>query len=395
MKIIYFSPHPNLYLSIPSGPGVHMREMMHAMTELGHTIVPLIMGGLEQPTGLEDEAISSIHPRKKKLRNQLKRLVPAKLWQTAKDVNLLRFDRYAQRQLEAVVKREQPDLIYERGFYLSTAGVHVADKFGVQHILELNAPYPEERASMEGPSFLDFLGKMHEKTQLRMTHRVVVVSTALRDYVETRVVGTAHKTVVTPNAIRSDFAPPADVAVDAQRKKLNLEGKQVIGFIGSIFPYHGVDRLIEAFGRLCNDHANLALLIVGDGAVLPELKKQAEVLECAADIVFTGRVPHHDAAMYVSLMHICVMPHSNWYGSPVKVFEYGALGKTIVAPDLSPIRDVITSGLHGVIVKNNDLYRSLHQCIESPELTASMARAFNEKVYKEHTWIRMAERALR
>lgn len=371
-----------------------MREMMHAMTELGHTVVPVIMGGLEQAKGLQGVAGSSIPPGKKNLRGRVKALTPSKLWQTAKDLNLLRFDRHAQRELEAAIARENPDLIYERGFYLSTAGVRAAEKFGIRHILELNAPYPEERAAMEGPSLLDFLGKMREKTQLRMTQRVVVVSSALRDYVETRVAGAAQKTVVTPNAIRSDFTPPAAEIVEKKRNDLNLQGKRVIGFIGSIFPYHGVDKLIEAFGRLCNDHANLALLIVGDGAVLPELKKHAESLKCRENILFTGQVSHLDAPIYVSLMHICVMPHSNWYGSPVKVFEYGAMCKTIVAPNVSPIRDVIEPDVHGVIVQNNDLHASLSQCINSPENSAIMAKAFSEKVYREHTWVRMAERVL-
>jgi glycosyltransferase involved in cell wall biosynthesis len=78
----------------------------------------------------------------------------------------------------------------------------------------------------------------------------------------------------------------------------------------------------------------------------------------------------------------------------VKIFEYGALGKTIVAPDLSPIRDVIEPGIHGSIIANNDMYKSLSECIESPDDAAKMAKAFSDKVHKEHTWVRMAERVL-
>lgn len=394
MKIIYFSPHPNLYLHIPSGPGVHMREMIHAMEELDHEVIPLIMGGIEAMPEVRGAASPSGSSNKSTLKSKLKKWIPKRIWQTVKDLQLMRFDRYAQRELERVIRSEKPDLIYERAFYLSTSGVRAAKKHGVKHILEMNAPYPEERRSMEGPGFLDGLGVARERTQLRLTDRIVVVSSALRDYVIQRESESANKTVITPNAIRSDFRPPDPERIALLRGKLELEGKRVVGFIGSIFPYHGVDRLITAFNTLCQTHSDLALLIVGDGEVLPELRALAASLGTSGAIVFTGQVPHEEAPVYVALMDIAVMPHSNWYGSPVKVFEYGALGKTIVAPDLAPLRDVIVSGEHGLLMEDGKLYESIQELLIDPERAQSMGRSFQAKVQEEHTWKRMAQRVL-
>lgn len=371
-----------------------MREMIAAMELLGHEVIPLIMGGLDAPKPNEAPESSSIHPTKNSTKARMKRFIPTRVWQSAKDIQLLRFDRHSRRELEALIGREKPDLIYERAFYLSTAGVRAAQRTGVLHVLEMNAPYPEERRAMEGKGWLDFLGRMNERTQLRLTQRVVVVSTALSDYVARRFEPAARKTVITPNAVRSDFEPPSEAAVEALRKSFNLDGKYIIGFIGSIFPYHGVDRLIDAFGRLRIGNDQLMLLIAGDGEILPQLQSYAHSLGIANRVIFTGRIPHAIAATYIALMDVCVMPHSNWYGSPVKVFEYGALGKTIVAPDLSPLRDVIVPDKHGILIHDGDLHAALRTCINDPDRAKRMALAFQTKVFAEHTWRHMAERVL-
>ncbi|MEY3398003.1 MAG: hypothetical protein RL220_597, partial [Bacteroidota bacterium] len=47
MKILYYSPHPNLNLATPSGPGTHMREVIEALESQGHTVVRFIAGGEE------------------------------------------------------------------------------------------------------------------------------------------------------------------------------------------------------------------------------------------------------------------------------------------------------------------------------------------------------------
>lgn len=370
-----------------------MREMIHAMEELGHEVIPLIMGGIEAMPEVRGAPPASDSSPKPTLKSKVKKWVPRRIWQTVKDLQLLRFDRYAQQELERLIRSERPDLVYERAFYLSTAGVRAAKKHGVKHILEMNAPYPEERRSMEGPGLLDSLGIARERTQLRLTDRVVVVSSALRDYVKRRIPESEYKTVITPNAIRGDFKPPASERVQALRGKLRLEGKRVIGFIGSIFPYHGVDKLISAFHALCLTHSDLALLIVGDGEILHELQALAG-LNPSAEVIFTGQVPHAEAALYVDLMDICVMPHSNWYGSPVKVFEYGALGKTIVAPDLSPLRDVIVKGKHGMLMGDGELFESINALLNDPGGARTMGRSFQRKVMEEHTWKRMAELVL-
>lgn len=381
MKILYYSPHPNLRLDLPTGPGVHMREMIRAFEQEGHEVVRLIMGG---------ETAANPHGRssgdRQSFRSRVKHLVPGLLWHTFKDLNLLRFDRYAREQLNDLIARERPDMIYERAYYLMTSGVEAAKSHGIRHVLELNAPYPEERISMEGESLLASAGRRKEKRQITDTDRVAVVSSALRDYVLNIMPSAADKIVVTPNAIREDLVLPTPEVIKALRERLGLSGHRAVGFIGSIFPYHGVDQLITSFERLAAEFPKTKLVIVGDGAILGDLKKQAEGSGLAGRMVFTGAVPHEEALAYIGCFDLAVMPNSNWYGSPVKVFEYGAMGKPVVAPDLSPLRDAITDGENGFLFGDGDLEVALRRALTAPDKAEEAGNALRTKVFNVHTW---------
>lgn len=386
MKIIYFSPHPNLYLNISSGPGVHMREMISAFEELGHDVKPVIMGGIDaQFTSSDSSPNNSLS-----LKDKAKKIIPKRIWSTLKDYKLQRFDQHAKEVLREAVSEFQPDLIYERANFSMTSGVRLANELDIKHVLEMNAPYPEEKAIMEGKGFQHAQAIKQEVTQLSLSNLIVVVSSALEQYVLERNPD-AH-VIVTPNAIRKDFRPNGKG--EAIRSKLNIPKESTLfGFVGSIFPYHGVDRLISAFASL---QENAQLLIVGDGYVLPDLQQQAKTLGIENRVHFTGGVPHSEVPNFIQAMDVTIMATSNWYGSPVKIFEYGALKKAIIAPDVVPVRDVMVSNEDGLLVDPTpeSIARAMSTLLNNTELRDRLAHSFHEKVVTQHTWIQMANKVL-
>ena len=387
MKIVYYSPHPNLNFGAPSGPGTHMREMAKAFEDLGHEVQLCILGG-------ETWVAGASVPQSGGLKQRVKPLIPKLLWHTLKDRNLAAFDRHAGEELQAAIDHFQPDLIYERGYYLMTSGVDVAAKNKVQHILEINAPYPEEKVDMEGRSLLHKSAEQAERQQFEGTSELVVVSSALADYYKKRYPEIRTPIVVTPNAIRNPKFVSDKHAARSVRQKWGIpETSLVIGFVGSIFPYHGVDDLIAAFTDLTGgDHH---LLVVGGGAWLPELRVQAEGGGAARRIHFTDNVPHAEVAAHIAAMDITVMAKSNWYGSPVKLFEYGLHQKAIVAPDVVPVHDVMVQGEHGLLVKDRDsLLRAVQKLVNEEDLRIKLGACFGQKVRAEHTWKQMAAKVL-
>ncbi|MFM7814782.1 MAG: glycosyltransferase family 4 protein, partial [Flavobacteriales bacterium] len=328
----------------PSGPGTHIREVIGAFEQAGHEVIRYIAGG-EKMEVVSAPAIPARWWRK---------LIPTFIRETIKDYRLLQWDNQQFDALCEIIRREKPDLIYERGYYLMTSGIRVAQQYGIRHFLEINAPYPEEKAAMSGKGFYHSTSIKMERFQARNTDHLFVVSTALKEYYISRCDIDSAKITVTPNAVNA--AMLSNQQIQSGKEDLNMpQDSIVIGFVGSIFPYHGVDALIRSFASVkqgCTK--NLRLLIVGDGEVLRALKELATAMGVQDQTIFTGNVRHQDIVLYLQCMDICVMAKSNWYGSPVKIFEYGALQKAIIAPDVVPVLDVMQHRVHGWLVHDEE-----------------------------------------
>lgn len=390
MKIIYYSPHPGLNLMSASGYGTHMREMINAFRESGHEVVPVIMGGT-QATETSFGGEVSVHPLKK----AVKTVTPPAMWRTLKDVSLWRFDSNARAALRQAVEKHHPDMIYERGNYLQMSGVEVARQKGIRHVMEINSPYVEETYSLEGAeSYFKRWAYAREAGQARMTDQLVVVSSALKSYYIEHHQIEASRIMVVPNAIN-----PADIRPDENHKKeiirkYGLEGKTVVGYVGSIFKWHGVDALVDSFGALGTP--DVKLLIVGGGELLDTLRQQAQSNPRAGDIIFTDWVPHNEIYDYISVMDIGVMARSNWYGSPVKIFEYGALGKAVIAPASIPVKDVMTDGQDGILIDADKkiLKEVMLTLANDEDKRLKMGDSLKRKILKNYTWVKNAQRIM-
>ncbi len=388
MKIIYFSPHPHISMAAPSGPGTHIREVIAGFEAHGHTVIRCIAGGEKLEQG--GTAISFS-------RNTWKKVIPSILWSTLRDLTMVRLDRRLESRLNALIKTEQPDLIYERSCYGMGAGMRAARTNGIRYVVEMNAPYPEEKAAMQGKSLLGFLGNQHERKQVAYAYRTIVVSSAMKNYLVEKTRVDPQKIVVVANAVN-----PARMSVDATHLEIIRSRYQlsthhrVVGFVGSIFPYHGVGQMIESFAQLEKEHPHARMLIVGDGEIVPKLRARVDTLRLADKIHFTGNVPHNEVYTYLSVMDVTVMARSNWYGSPVKIFEYGAMRKAIIAPNVIPVLDVMQDHVHGLLISEEPsaLTKALSYMLTNTINAEEMANTFHEKVMREHTWEQVAKHIL-
>ncbi len=380
MKILYYSAHPNLPLDSKSGPGTHMREIISAWENDGHEVHPLIMGGMES------SAASSASGSKQSLKSKVKPFVPKFIWETMKDRALRKFDQHCARELRSACEVFQPDLIYERGYFNIVSGVQVAEELNIFHALEMNAPYPEEKASMEGKGLFHRESVQAERTQCQKTQLLVVVSSALKSYFVERTNIEPSKVLVTPNAVNLHYLPKTSKRLEIRSSLSWKEDDLIFGFVGSIFPYHGVDKLIEAFALL--EAKNQRLLIVGGGALLDEYKSRVSSLGLNERVHFTGAVPHQEVYDYIDAMDITVMADSNWYGSPVKIFEYGAMKKALIAPNTIPVLDVMIDGVDGKLCNNKipEILGAMTQMQADEAFRSQLAQSWHQKVLKNHIW---------
>lgn len=390
MHIIYYSPHPTHDIVSEVGYATHQREVINALRQAGHTVVPVIMGGTE---------LSNLNPltsgdyKPSPLKKFMKSLIPRVLWTTFNNLKLRKHDKIAGLKLEAAIQTRQPDLLYERSEYLQDSGAICAEKYGLKYFLEVNAPFVEEMKSFEGKSLLEKKAHQIEKFKLDRATKVIAVSSALADFLTTQYQCNSAKIFVQPNCINPSKIHTEADEIETLKSKFNLNDKFIFGFVGSIFPYHGVDMLIQAFSKVHDKINGSVLMIVGDGTVVEDLKRLAVELGIASKVIFTGKVPHSKVFNYMSVMDVCIMAKSNWYGSPVKVFEYGLMIKPIIAPNTSPIRDVMENGKDALIIDDNveELSDAMLKLFENKKLAADLATHFNNKVMSSYNWSHAAK----
>ena len=386
MKILFYSPHPTLYLEAPTGYGSHMRGMIHGFQEDGHTVDVLVMGKAQASAVKNDYSFD--------LKSLAKLFIPKILWRTLKEIQQIRFDKYAAKELQFAIQSIQPDIVYERSAWMSNGSVEVLSNFNIKHIVEINAPFEEEVKSFEkAHSLIASLGKNKLKNLLQSAHLVLPVTSSLQTYLIQRYKLNANNCVVIPNAIEKQEIQIKESRVAEINKKYNLSEVSVFGFVGSIFPYHGVDRLIRGVAKL--NYTDISILIVGDGYLIPALKKLASELGISSRVHFTGSVPKEDIYNYISAMDILTLPNTEWYCSPVKLFEYGAFGKTILAVKEAGVSDVM-SNEEGLLFENNDsaFQDALLAAITDVDALKIKARTFQQKVFEKHTWRANAQKVI-
>ena len=171
-----------------------------------------------------------------------------------------------------------------------------------------------------------------------------------------------------------------------------------IGYAGHLYPWKGVDLIVEALAAMPDARA----LIVGGHDKEPDLarvKAFATELDCASRITFTGLVPPSEVGARLREADVLVLPNprsaiSNAHTSPLKLFEYMASGRPIVASDLASIQEVLRDGENAVLVEPGNpqaLVAGIRKIKDDSALAQRVAAQAARDV-REYTWVRRAER---
>lgn len=286
-----------------------------------------------------------------------------------------------------------PDFLYERYALGNFAGVLAARRFGVPLLLEVNAPLAEERRRFGGLTFPG-LARRLERAILRAADRVLVVTGVLKEMLVADGAD-PRRIVVVPNGV--DLAQFRDVAgPDEAKARLGLDGKIVLGFTGFCRDWHGLDRVVELLAAGAGPLAKAHFLIVGDGPACPDLLALAADRGVRDRVTVTGVVPRERIAEHVAAFDVALQPAVTSYASPLKLFEYMALGKAILAPDVPNIREVVADGESAALFAPDDdgaFGAALRRLAEDAPLRARLGAGARELIEsRPFTWDHNAAR---
>ncbi|MFC2951489.1 glycosyltransferase family 4 protein [Marinicaulis aureus] len=353
------------------GQRVHISALTHALEARGHEVV---MCGPDAEPARKLDASSQ---------RGLTGLLPAPVYECAE----YGYSFPAHRRLSAAAAQSAPDILYERYNLFFHAGGWLKRKTGLPFILEVNAPLAAERAE-HGNLFFKGWARASERAIWREADIVLPVTNALAEYVRAAGVPEARIQVI-QNGVDDDFLASHDPA--SVRAQYGLEGKLVLGFTGFVREWHGLDRAVRFLAQAPRD--DLHLFIVGDGPARAGLERLASELGVAGRVTFAGVVQREAMAAHVAAFDIALQPAVVPYASPLKLFEYMAQGKPVIAPESANIREVLTSGEDGLLFGVGGFEGALAALIDDADLRARLGAAAAEKVKRrDYTWAGNARR---
>jgi glycosyltransferase involved in cell wall biosynthesis len=400
MRIAYLCADFGIPIRGYKGASVHVREMVAALRVQGHEVTvisPNAGEGNDLAAGASLRSIT-VDPLSRAAWRAGRAVARAPESRLPNELRELAYNGTLLRATSRLLRELRPDAIYERYSLLNAAGLLLARLGRVPHLLEVNAPLRLERARTKGLA-LGPPAALMERLLFGRTDAVLTVSRALRDYVIDRG-GRSERTVVQPNgADTRRFSPDCDGGLI--RARLGIpEDAMVIGFSGSLKPWHGTDVLLEAFAAVRERQPGARLLIVGEGPQSESLRAQAARLGAEAAVLFTGRVDHDRMADVLCAMNIAVAPYRrvpDFYFSPLKLYEYMACGRAVVASAVGEIPELVRDGEVGLLCAPDDpssLAAVLLRLCEDAELRLRLGECARREALR-HDWLANATRVVK
>jgi glycosyltransferase involved in cell wall biosynthesis len=275
-------------------------------------------------------------------------------------------------------RRRPVDLVFERMTPYGPGGYLAARALRVPHIMHLDAIFADERKFQRQPLCL----RVHKAVLRTVGRRAAVVAVSseasARHYAAIGIPG-ERITILLNGVFAEDLAP----------RLPEIEGRPVIGYVGSMASWHRVDLLLRAFAQLRADVPDAQLWLVGDG------QERKHLVTCAREmglddeaVKFWGPMDRTAALEAMDRFHVGVLPSTLDSGAPMKLFEYAARGVPMVVPDLPNLRRLWgdDAALYFPPGEVDALARSILTALGDHRLRETLRTQALERVRREYTW---------
>lgn len=287
-----------------------------------------------------------------------------------------------------VTDRVPPDFIYERYTLWHSGGLAQARDLGIPFILEVNSPLPEEAKEFRGlgnESLADGIASL----LMQQADGIVCVSEEVSNWVE-ELRGHREGVWVIPNGVDELLFHPGN---GTRPPPLPQTKSPVIAFCGSFRPWHGLNDLLDAFHLFTqNDSSGADLLCIGDGPTKADFQERVESLGLSDRVHLTGMIPQHEVGQLLSGCDLAVAPYpdlDHFYFSPLKIFEFFAVGLPVIGSNVGQIRSLLGREERGLLYEPGDvqgLAEAMDSVISSLNRGKEYGTSAREWVLANATW---------
>jgi len=303
--------------------------------------------------------------------------------------------------LAEMVRELKPAVIHAASNHINGLVANaVAQHFGIPSIYEVRGLWEITRISrqpeFEGSEYFEMMSRLEAQSASDANY-VFTITHALADEMRSRT-DALDEIGFLPNGVHSNRFTPLEPNLKL-KDSLNISQETVVlGYIGSLVSYEGLDLLIESL-PLVKEQTNVPfkLLIVGDGAYMQKLQSLTTNLDLSDEVLFTGRVPHEEVEEYYSIVDIAPFPRLpqpvTEMVSPLKPFEAMAMEKAVLASNVKALAEIVSDNETGILFSkgdSQDLSVKLTELIENPNLRSNLGISARSWVCKERDWAKIS-----
>lgn len=294
--------------------------------------------------------------------------------------------------------RVTPDVIYMRTMH-SPLSIFLAKVTQAPLLIEVNGDSYSHYRAQHASAFRLGLIKLIDRANFRYCDRIIPISTGLQEMLWQRYRVPHEKTVLIESATDPELFRPLDGSACRQRLGLNPGGRY-IGFVGSFFRHQGIDVLIDAAPTIICRFPDARFLLVGDGVMRRTWAERISRQGLSAAFLFTGLVPYSEVPLYIGATELCVAPFLADRGdaSPLKLFDYLACGRAVVASAIRPLHDLLSRAEGIAPVPPEDphaLGKEIIRLLEDQEAARRLGEKGRRWVLEAHSWHAATKRLLR
>jgi glycosyltransferase involved in cell wall biosynthesis len=410
LKIAHIYQESTLRFSEPQAAQLHIFHTIHGLRQSGHEVSLLALQG-RQVLCTQDLEVFKSDRRLDSHYGQLGLSGTVlfkgfesgvrRLQSELRLPYLALFDSY--RTAEAGYKNLQGfDLIHERFNLLALGGAWASRKLGIPFVLEVNADLLEQRKFKGIPE--RGLRRLFAVWATRMCFnaaaKIICISAGLKDHLSRNWNIEESKLTVLPCAADIEAFKP-NYNSETVRKSLGLTTEPVVMWVGGFYPWHDLELLLESFAQVLQKNSNARLVLVGDGQTRPSIERKLQKDGLQHAVIMTGAIAHANVPEMLSIADIAVVPAApvpasrGGTGTPLKLFEYMAAGKPIVATDLNQAAEVIQDGHNGLLVeagKVDRFARAILTLLNDPVERMRLGQNARQQAVELYSWVQYTRR---
>ena len=307
---------------------------------------------------------------------------------------------YLQAYAEDLVKlvlELRPSIIHAASNHLNGLVANaVAKHFNIPSIYEVRGLWEITRISRQpefyGSEYFQMMSNLEVRSSSDASY-VFAITHALADELKRRSPAITEVGFL-PNGVHSErFIPIPPNLILKEKLGINRDAV-VLGYIGSLVSYEGLDLLLESLPLIKKEITTpFKLMIVGDGTYMEKLQALCSELDLDDDVIFTGRVPHEEVEDYYSIVDIAPFPRLplpvTEMVSPLKPFEAMAMQKAVISSNVAALGEIVIHQETGILFEKgdvDDLALNLSKLIEDSELRHQLGIKAREWVCEHRDW---------